>query len=113
MVDYITISGREYPVSVCWGAICEYCDLIGVSKLIDIQQIMHSSPTQMTQFLWICLWYGAKQENQTEPEIKPTDLFILVDQKVMIDFIKIISKRMAVEADPETSNEDKKKAIGQ
>lgn len=109
MVDFIKIAGKEHPVSVCWGAICEFCELIGINKLTEMQRLMEASPIQITQFLWICLWYGAKADGHNEPDVKPEDLLVLVDQKCITDFITIVGKRLSSPAEDEGDADGLKK----
>ena len=95
-------------MSVCWGAICEFCEVIGINKLTDLEQLTNASPLQMMQFLWICLWYGARQEGMSEPALKPEELMHQVDHQAMIDFLQLTSRRMSC-GSSEAASDDKKK----
>lgn len=109
MVDFVKIAGKEHPISICWGAICEYCELVGIDKLSDLGRLMEASPLQICQFLWICLWYGAKADGRQEPEIKPDELLMLVDQVTISDFIKVVGKRLSTPPAEDGEDGDVKK----
>lgn len=110
MVDFVKISGKEHPVSVCWGAICEFCELVGIDKLTDMYKLAEASPLQISQFLWICLWYGAKAEGLDAPEISPDELLLQCDQKTITDFFMLVQKRIAHPAsEGDENNDDVKK----
>ena len=109
MVDFVKIAGKEHPISICWGAICEYCELVGIDKLSDLGRLMEASPLQITQFLWICLWYGAKADGLQNPEIKAEDLLILVDQSTISEFLRIVGKRMSSPSSEDADDADVKK----
>lgn len=111
MVDYLKINGKEYPVKVCWGAICEFCEVMGVTKMTDLAMISDASPLQITQLLWICLWYGAKAEGLQEPTISPQELLSDLQHHELMEFLHIFGKRFGRPEEDEDAEVDKKKAL--
>lgn len=109
MVDFVKIAGKEHPISICWGAICEYCEIVGIEKLTDLARLMDASPLQICQFLWICLWYGAKADGRQEPDITPDEMLLLVDNVTISDFLKVVGKRLSTPPSEDEEDGDVKK----
>ena len=103
--DYIEIAGTGYRIECNWNAIQWLCDLKGIKDLAKLDRVGELSPSEMAEFLWVCIQQGAACDGVTL-QLTREQLMPNVRASHMIQFSTIFKAQMQPSSSGQTPGKD-------